>query len=237
MADETIISIVTGASRGIGRGIAHRLAKEKHNVMIFGRDVSALKKVGKELREFGVETELFAGDVANEKFVNESVETILKEYGKIDHLINNAGVGIMRKVVDASLDDFRKQMDANLFGIFNFTKAVLPSMIKRRSGSIINILSLAAKNAFVGGAMYSATKHAALGFTKSLMLEVREYNIRTAAICPGSVDTEFSHGEIQSKNIDKILKPEDVAETVIAIINMPPRALISEIDIRPTNPK
>ena len=152
-------------------------------------------------------------------------------------MINNAGIGIMKKVVDASLDEFKEQMDANLFGIFNFTKAVLPQMIKRQSGSIINILSLAAKNAFIGGAMYSATKHAALGFTKSLMLEVREYNIRTAAICPGSVDTSFSHGTIQNKNSEKILKPEDIAEAVIAIMKLPARALMSEIDIRTTNPK
>ena len=237
MTDGKDISIVTGASRGIGRGIAHRLAKEKHNVLIFGRDAASLRKVEKELRELGAETESFAGDVVNEKFVNESIEIILTKYGRIDHLINNAGIGIMKKVVDASMDDFRKQIDANLYGIFNFTRAVLPSMIKRKNGSIINILSLAAKNAFVGGAMYCASKHAALGFTKSLMLEVREYNIRVAAICPGSVDTEFSHGTIQSKNIDKILKPEDIAEAVISVMKLPGRALISEIDIRPTNPK
>jgi len=236
MTDRKEISIVTGASRGIGRGIALRLAKEKHNVMIFGRDAGSLKEVEKELKEFEVETESFSGDVANEKFVDESVEAIINKYGKIDHLINNAGIGIMNKVVEASMDDFKKQIDTNLYGIFNFTRAVLPSMIKRKNGSIINILSLAAKNAFVGGAMYCASKHAALGFTKSLMLEVRGYNIRVAAICPGSVDTEFSHGTIQSKNVDKILKPEDIAEAVISVMKLPSRALISEIDIRPTNP-
>lgn len=237
MKEEKIISIVTGASRGIGRGIALRLAKEKHNVMIFGRDISLLKTFEKELREFGIDTKSFAGDVKNEKFVKDSIDTILNQFGKIDHLINNAGIGIMKKVIDATLDDFKEQIDTNLYGIFNFTKAVLPIMIERQSGSIINILSLAAKNSFVGGAMYSASKHAALGFTKSLMLEVREYNIRVAAICPGSVDTEFSHGTIQSKNVNKILKPEDIAEAVVSVLNLPPRALISEIDIRPTNPR
>ena len=110
-------------------------------------------------------------------------------------------------------------------------------MIEKKSGAIINIVSLAGKNSFVGGAMYSASKHAALGFTKSLMLEVREFNIRVAAICPGSVDTEFFNGSSMNPNRDKILKPEDIAETVLLILKLPVRALISEVDIRPTNPK
>jgi len=166
-----------------------------------------------------------------------SVKKIIDVYGKIDHLINNAGIGIMKKVVDASLDDFKKQVDVNLFGVFNFTKAVLPKMIERRSGSIINIASLAGKNSFIGGTMYSATKHALLGFAKSLMLEVREYNIRIASICPGSVNTGFSSGSLDPRSKGEILKPEDVAEVVISVIKMPVRVLMSEIDLRPTNPK
>ncbi len=236
MSDRNL-TLVTGASRGIGKAIALRFAKENHDVMIFGRDKNALRKTEEEIKSQGVNTEIFSGDVADSKFVNDSVESIISKYGKIDHLINNAGVGIMRKVVEASLDDFKKQIEANLYGIFNFSKAVLPSMIKRQSGSIINILSLAAKNAFVGGAMYSASKHAALGFTKTLLLEVREYNIRVAAICPGSVDTDFSDKSIQNKNVKRILKPEDIAEAALSIIKLPVTALMSEIDIRPTNPK
>ncbi len=234
---ERALTIVTGASRGIGKAIALRFGKENHDVMIFGRDKNALKKVEEELKSYNVINESFSGDVADENFVNESIEKIIKKYGHIDHLINNAGIGIMKKVIDASLNDFKKQIDVNLYGIFNFSKAVLPQMIRSQSGSIINILSLAGKNSFVGGALYSASKHAALGFTKSLMLEVREYNIRVAAICPGSVDTDFSDRSIQNSNRDKILKPSDIAETVFSIISLPARALVSEIDIRPTNPK
>ncbi len=143
----------------------------------------------------------------------------------------------MKKVVDAELDDFKKQVNANVYGIFNFSKAVLNSMIEKRKGSIINIASLAGKNSFVGGSMYSATKHAVLGFARSLMLEVRQYNIKVATICPGSVDTNFGSGGHDPRSKGEILKPEDVAESVMSIIRLPIRALISEIDLRPTNPQ
>ena len=136
-----------------------------------------------------------------------------------------------------SLEAIRKQVNANLYGIFNFSKAVLNSMIQRKSGTIINISSLAGKNAFVGGTMYGATKHALMGFTKSLMLEVREYNIRVAAICPGSVDTNFNPNREVIPEKKNILLSEDVAETVMLVLKMPVRAMVSEIDIRPTNPK
>ncbi len=231
------LSIVTGASRGIGKGIALRLAEEKHDIMIFGRDIPALKNVQKEIIEKGVECDYFSGDVADAKFVNNSVDKILVKYGKVDHLINNAGIGIMKKVIDAELEDFKKQVDTNLFGVFNFSKAVLNNMIEKGKGSIINIASLAGKNSFIGGSMYSATKHAVLGFARSLMLEVRQYNIKVATICPGSVDTHFGSGGHDPRSKGEILKPEDIAEAVISIIKLPVRALISEIDLRPTNPQ
>jgi 3-oxoacyl-[acyl-carrier protein] reductase len=231
------LSIVTGASRGIGKGIALRLAKENHNLILFGRDVNALKSVKKEVEQLGVSAEIFSGDAADEQFVHDSVNHIIKTHGKVDHLINNAGMGILKKLVDSTLDEFKQQMDVNLYGVYNFTKAVLPNMIKNRSGSIINISSLAGKNAFVGGTMYGATKHGLMGFTKSLMLEVREYNIRVAAICPGSVDTSFNPNRAVIPEKKDILLSEDVAETVALVIKMPIRAMVSEIDIRPTNPK
>lgn len=231
------LSIVTGASRGIGRGIALRLAKENHDLMLIGRDKSALTDVKKTVESFGVDSEIFIGDVSEQNFANETIKKILDKYGKVDHLINNAGIGILKKFVDSNLDEFKKQIDVNLFGVYNFTKAVINHMIENRSGSIINISSLAGKNAFVGGTMYSATKHALMGFTRSLMLEVREFNIRVAAICPGSVDTEFNPNREIMPPKQNILLPEDVAETVVLILKMPVRALVSEIDIRPTNPK
>lgn len=230
------LMIVTGASRGIGKGIAFYFAKEGMDIMLFGRDAGALKRTEEEIKKFDVDCEQFVGDVADEKFVNESVTKILEKYGNVDHLINNAGTRVFKKVVDASLDDFKLQVNANLYGVFNFSRAVLPGMIERKKGSIINISSLAGKNAFATGAMYAATKHALMGFTASMFLEVREYNIRVAAICPGSVNTDFFDGLSMKPNKEKILQVEDIAETVAAVLKLPARALISELEIRPTNP-
>ena len=237
MSNNKELTIVTGASRGIGKAIALKFAKENYDVMIFGRDVEALKKVQAEILEKSVQCEFFVGDAADENFVKESVSKIIEKYGKIDHLINNAGIGIFKKLIESNLEDFKKQINVNLYGIYNFTKAVADKMIDRKSGSIINIASLAGKNSFVGGTMYSASKHAVLGFTRSLMLELREFNIRVAAICPGSVSTEFFGGPGRHPNADKILKADDVAEAVMTILRLPVTALISEIDLRPTNPK
>ncbi len=232
---EREVCIVTGSSRGIGRGIALKLADEGKDVMLFGRDLEALKQTQKLVKEKGVDAEYFSGDVGDEEFVKSSVEKILKKYSRIDVLVNNAGMGIFREVINASLEDFKKQVNANLYGIFNFSKAVLGNMIERKSGVIINIASLAGKNVFAGGAMYSATKHAVKGFTGCLMQEVRQYNIKVSAIFPGSVETDFHSSS--SPGSPKKLMPEDVAETVSLIIKLPARALVSEIDIRPTNPR
>lgn len=234
---EKEVSVVTGGNRGIGLGIALRLAGEGHSIALIARDEYALKKAQAKVRDKKVDCEYFAGGVEDEDFARQTIKNIEDRFGRVDHLINNAGTRVFKNIVDASLADFEKQVNANIYGVFNFSKAVLPGMIKRKSGSIINIASLAGKNSFAGGAMYSATKHAVLGFTRSLMLEVREYNIRAAAVCPGSVNTEFFDGLSMKPNKEKILSVEDVAETVLSILKMPLRALISEVDIRPTNPK
>lgn len=234
---ERELSVVTGASRGIGKAIALTLASENHNVMLFGRDEKALSEVATEIKIIGVECSYYTGDVRDENFVTNSVESIVKNYGKIDNLINNAGFGIFKKFIDSSLQEFKDQMDVNLFGVYNFSKAVVPHMIMKQKGNIINISSLAGKNSFVGGTMYSSSKFALMGFTRSLMLELREYFIRVVLICPGTVDTDFS-GSGQSDPVsDKVLRTEDIADTVLAVIKLPVRAMISEIDIRPTKPK
>lgn len=235
--DNNELALVTGASRGIGRVIALALADQGMDVIIFGRDVNALEKVQSEIKSKNVKCEYFSGDVGDEKFVHMSVKKIMDVYGKIDHLINNAGIGIIKPFTESKLGELKQQVNANIYGVYNFSRAVVEDMIKRKKGSIINIVSLAGKNGFLGGTMYGATKHAVLGFTKSLMLEVREYNVRVAAICPGSVATEFGTGHNRQKEPAKVLASEDVAHTVLSVINIPVRALISELDIRPTNPK
>lgn len=231
------VTVITGASRGIGKAIALKFAFEGHHLALFGRDTEKLNQLKDELSDFPVEVLTFAGDVADKDFVNESIEQVKVEFGKIDHLINNAGVGIFKKFIDSDLEDFKLQVDANVYGVFNFTRAVIDDMISRRSGSIINISSMAGKNGFKLGTTYSATKHAVMGFTRSLMLEVREFDIRVAAVCPGSVVTDMiMNTPIQPKSEEKILTAEDVAEIVSSIIKLHPRAVVSELEIRPNNP-
>ncbi|MBU1100057.1 MAG: SDR family NAD(P)-dependent oxidoreductase [Bacteroidetes bacterium] len=233
-----IVSVVTGASRGIGEAIARKFAEEKHSLAIFGRDEEKLSRLAKELTQLGSKVLVFTGDVGDPQFVDNSIKKVLEEFDQIDHLVNNAGVAIFKKFEDTSLEEFQLQINANLYGVFNFSKSVLSSMIERKSGSIINISSLAGKNGFQYGTTYSATKHAVMGFTKSLMLEVREHNIRVAAVCPGSVVTDMiMNSDMKPSKPEKILDPMDVAEVVASIIKLPPRALISEVEIRPTNPK
>lgn len=230
------VAIVTGASRGIGKSISIKLAKEKYDVLIFGRDEKKLKSLKKTLLKIGSKTEYFIGDVADSEFVYNSVNKIIKSHKKIDVLINNAGIAIFELFTDSTLDQFKTQIDANLYGVFNFCKASINHMIKKQNGTIVNIVSQAGKFGFQYGSTYAATKHAVMGFSKSLLLEVRKHNIRVIALCPGSVETEMIAGSPIHENINQVLKPQDIADILFASIKLPNRALVSEIDIKPNNP-
>ena len=159
------------------------------------------------------------------------------ELGPFDVLVNNAGIGIFKPFDQLTLDEWDSTIATNVRSLFLVTREVLPAMRARKQGTIVNIASLAGKNGFVGGTAYTASKHAVLGFSRSLMLEVRKENIRVITICPGSVNTQLIRNQTTlTPNLDTILHPEDVADTVLAAIRLPPRALVSELDVRPTNP-
>ncbi len=228
------VVIVTGAGRGIGKAIALSFAKEQPRLVLASRTKSDLEKVAQDAIANGAEVLVVPTDVTREDEVRTLVEAAHQKFGRIDILVNNAGIGINAKVVDMRTEDFQSMFEVNVKGVFFCTRAVLPHMMKQRDGVIVNIASLAGRNAISGGAAYCATKWALIGFARSLMLEVREHNIRVITICPGSVDTSFSH-LVQKKS--NILHPVDVADTVLAAVKMPTRAMVSEIDIRPTNPK
>lgn len=231
------VVIVTGASKGIGKAISEKLASNNYDVIIFGRNTENLQRITQDLKVLNSNTTYFSGDVADKNFVNESVAKIISNYGKIDALINNAGVAYFEKFIDSSLVKFKEQIDTNLFGVYNFSKAVIDQMIKQNSGTIINISSQAGKVGFEYGTMYAATKHAVMGFSRSLMLEVRKHNIRVISVCPGSVETDMiKDSPIHPEDTSKILQSEDIAEVVFTILKLPTRALVSEIEIRPNNP-
>jgi len=172
-------------------------------------------------------------DVTSEGSVHSLVDEVIRSRGRIDILVNNAGIGVFKNVSEMTIADFDAMWDVNMRGVFLATKEVLPHMMHASSGNIINIASLAGKNSFKGGAGYCATKWALRGFASSLMLEVRDHNIRVVTIFPGSVDTAFSR---TGKRGPMITQPEDVADAVIFAVTAPARTMISEIDVRPTRP-
>ena len=224
-------AIVTGSSKGIGKAIAFSLARSGVKVTLAARHREGLDPVEKVIRDNGGQCIAVRADISEEADVARLIETSTKAFGTVDILVNNAGHGIFSKVADSSVEEFDGMMKVNLRGVYLCCKAVIPIMTQQKSGAIINIASLAGKNSFVGGAIYSATKWGLIGFSRSLMLEVRDSNIRVVSICPGSVNTSFSD---HSKDSEKIIQPQDVADTVLFALSMPARSNVSEIDIRPT---
>ena len=221
-------AIITGASKGIGRSVAIALAQAGANVVLAARNSEMLSGVQ---REIGPTAIAIPTDVTSENSVRNLVIESERKFGTVDILVNNAGVGIFSSVVDMKTDDFESMMNVNLKGVFLCSRAVLPLMMRRKGGEIINIASLAGKNSFSGGSVYSATKWGLIGFARSLMLEVRDHNIRVVTVCPGSVNTGFAD---KDRNDPEIIQPEDVADTVLFALTMPHRVNVSEIDVRPT---
>ncbi len=227
------VAVVTGASKGIGKAIAHALAREGAHVVLAARSQKDLDAVVQEFTREGLKASPVPTDMSIPAQVSELIEGTVKGFGRLDILVNNAGIGIFKNVQEMSVEEFDAMWNVNLRGVFLASKAALPAMIKANRGVIVNIASLAGKNSIKGGAGYCATKWALRGFSSSLMLEVREHNIRVVTIFPGSVETNFSQN---SKKGPNITQPDDVADVVVFAVTAPERSMFSEIDVRPTNP-
>ncbi len=231
------IALVTGATQGIGRATALAFGRAGYRVGVCARTAAKVDELIAELRGEGIHTAGRAADVGNEADVRAAVRHVSDELGPIDTLINNAGILIAKPIEELTLADWDATMATNLRSLFLVTREVLPEMRRRRRGAIVNVASLAGRSGFAGGTAYTASKHAVLGFSRSLMLEVRRDNIRVIAVCPGSVATGMLRDQPMLKaDPNKILLPEDVAATILQAVRLPERALVSEIDIRPTNP-
>ena len=230
-------ALVTGATEGIGRATALALGRAGYRVGICSRSGDKVAATLAELRAQGVSAAGVAADVADPAQVRHLVDQVRAELGEIDVLVNNAGVLIARPFDELTLEDWDATMATNLRSLYLTTHLVLPGMRARRHGTIVNVASLAGRNGFVGGSAYSASKHAVLGFSRSLMLEVRKDNVRVIAICPGSVATGMLRNQAMLKpDHERILRPEDVAASILHVLTLPAGALVSELDIRPTNP-
>jgi NAD(P)-dependent dehydrogenase (short-subunit alcohol dehydrogenase family) len=230
-------AFVTGATQGIGRATALALGRAGYRVGICSRTAPKVEAVVAELRAEGIEATGAAADVADPGQVRRAVAQVVEQLGEIGVLVNNAGVLIARPFEEITLEDWDVTMATNLRSLYLVTREVLPGMRRRREGTIVNVASLAGRNGFVGGTAYAASKHAVLGFARSLMLEVRKDGVRVVTVCPGSVDTGMLVDQpMLTPNRERILRPEDVADAILQAVRLPGRALVSELDIRPTNP-
>jgi 3-oxoacyl-[acyl-carrier protein] reductase len=231
------VALVTGATEGIGRAIAFALGRAGYRVGVCARTPSRLRELLDELSQAGITAAGHPADVGLASDVESMTQKVISALGPVDVLVNNAGVALLKPFDQLTLADWDTTMATNLRSLFLVTHAVLPGMRARKQGAIVNIASLAGRNGFAGGTAYCASKHAVLGFGRALMMEVRKDNVRVITICPGSVDTPLIRKQAMLKpNLAAVLMPEDVAATVLDALALPERALISELDIRPTNP-
>jgi 3-oxoacyl-[acyl-carrier protein] reductase len=244
------IALVTGATRGIGFAIARALADNGASVVICGRSQESVDDAVSRLTDNSQRKVL--GKAADVR-ASESVAALfmwIEQKMEAPHiLVNNAGVGIMKSTAELTVEDWRRTIDTNLSGAFYCSREALLRMRNRGGGWIINIGSLAGKNAFARGAAYNASKFGLNGFTEAMMLDHRHDNVRVAHIMPGSVDTEFSSETTRSNTsaeqgvvkgaakTDWKVAPEDIGEIVLMMLRMPERTLVSRVEVRPAKPR
>lgn len=233
----TATALVTGATEGIGRAIAFSLGKAGYKVGVCARTRSKVDALLTDLATAGITAAGRACDVGDPAQVAALVAHVTDRLGAVDVLVNNAGIGVIKPFAELTLAEWDGVMATNLRSLYLVTSAVLPGMRERRRGDVVNISSLAGKRGFPGGTAYAASKHAVMGFSESLMLEVRKEGVRVVALCPGSVDTKLIHSQtLFERDPAKILQPEDIASAVLGVLQLPARATISELEIRPSSP-
>ena len=237
MAIAGTVAVVTGGTGGIGRATALALGRAGARVAVCSRDERRVEETLVSLRHHGIEAAGGVCDVGSPDQVEGFAELVLQQLGEPTILINNAGIGWFGPFVDMPLEAWDGLMATNLRSLFLVTRAFLPGMILRGRGDVVNVASLAARNPVPGGVAYAASKHAVLGFSRSLLLEVRKHGIRVIAVCPGSVASPTFSRSSRERDPAKMLSPDDVAHAIVSTVALPPeRATVSELDIRPANP-
>jgi len=221
-------ALISGASRGIGEATARLLHARGYGVGLLARNGARLEALARELPG----ALPLVGDVRRREDWERAVGRMEEAFGGLFALINNAGIGIMKPVAELSEEEVREVLEVNLVGPFLGLKAALPLLLRSR-GVVVNVGSLAGKNAFKGGAAYNASKFGLLGLMGAAMLELREMGVRVVNVLPGSVDTGFAGSPVGE---GWKLAPEDVARAILFALEMPERALLSEMELRPTRP-
>jgi len=227
------VAVITGAGRGIGAAIAAELAGLGALTVLCGRTSAPLKTTAAAIAKSGGKARAVECDVTDLRSVESVAALVQRDFGRADILVNNAGVGSFQAPLhQMSPDSWEQVLNTNLRGVYYCIRSFVPMMIGARSGHIVNISSLAGKNALPNGAAYASSKWGLNGLSYSVAEELRGYNIRVSVICPGSVHTELSPH--QGKDPKKMLRPEDVAHVVVMLVTQEPQSFVSEVLLRPT---
>jgi NAD(P)-dependent dehydrogenase (short-subunit alcohol dehydrogenase family) len=225
-------ALVTGASRGIGRGVALALARAGADVALAARTVPDLEQVAEKVRALGRRALVVPADVRDDRSVHVMVEQTLEAFGRLDILVNNAGLGHFGPVDELTLEQFDEMLGVNLRGPFLCIRAAVPAMKRQGSGAILNIASVAGLVANPNLAGYNASKFGLMGLSEACMLELRHFGIKVSTICPGSTATDFAGGRDPADR----LGVDDVAHAVLAVLAAGPNALVSQVHLRPLHP-
>lgn len=230
-------AIVTGGGKGLGKATAIAFAKEGIDVAITGRNEENLINTVTELKSYGVDAiyELF--DVGNHEEVKDGIERILHQFGSVDILVNNAGIAAFGSFLEMSPEKWNAIIQTNVMGMYYVTKEVLPYLITKNQGDIINVSSTAGITGNANTSAYSASKFAVIGLSEALMKEVRKNNIRVCTLTPSTIASDMSlELGITDGNIEKVLQPEDFAELIVLGLKLPRRAMLKSASLWSTNP-
>ncbi|AYV67964.1 MULTISPECIES: 3-ketoacyl-ACP reductase [Niallia] len=231
------VAFITGAGRGIGKAVAVALANEGVNIGLLARTEGALQEVAKEVEALGVKAAYATVDVSSLEEVEQAISTLTNELGKADILINNAGIGKFQSLLDMDPEEWKQIIDVNLMGPYYVTKAVLPQLIEKNGGDIINISSTNGLNGAATSSAYSASKFGLIGMTESLAQEVRRNNIRVTSLTPSTVATELAvKTDLIKGDAEKYMQPEDIAELIVSQLKLHPRIYVKTATVLGTNP-
>jgi 3-hydroxy acid dehydrogenase/malonic semialdehyde reductase len=234
------ISLITGATAGIGEATARLFAQHGHRLILTGRRKERLEELKKSLN---TDVLTLAFDVRDQKAVEEAVNSIPENWKPIDILVNNAGLAVGREPIhEGIIDDWNRMVDTNVKGLLYVSRAIAPQMVERKSGHIINVASIAGKEVYPGGAVYCASKHAADAISQGMRMDMLPYGIKVTNVAPGLVETEFSvvrfkGDQQQADNVYKGMNPltgHDIAEVIWYVANTPPHVTINDILVMPT---
>lgn len=232
-------AVITGAGKGIGRAIAEALAKEGVHLGLIARTSADLEALAGNLtNQYGIKAVGATADISVQSEAEAAYAAISQELGTADILINNAGIARFGNLLDMAPEEWKRVVDVNLMGTYHMLRTVLPGMVERSSGDVINISSTAGERGFATGSAYNASKFAVMGLTEAVLQEVRKHNIRVTALTPSTVNTELAvHAGLKIGEEDRMMQPEDVAELALAALKLPPRVFVKAAGIWTTNPQ